>query len=108
MTSGTTRDDARALDAQDTLARFRDAFALPDGVIYKPCGNRRASVCPSCSQLYKRDAYQIVRAGLVGGIAWTLFAQHELVGFEAEISHLIVFMALVYLAGCVVGLLRYR
>jgi hypothetical protein len=40
---------------------------MPDGVIYKPCGNRRESVCPSCSQLYKRDAYQIVRAGLVGG-----------------------------------------
>ncbi|MCR5880650.1 hypothetical protein [Phenylobacterium sp. J367] len=29
-----TRDDARALDAQDSLARFRDAFSLPDGVIY--------------------------------------------------------------------------
>jgi hypothetical protein len=40
---------------------------LPDGVIYKPCGNRRESVCPSCSERYKRDAYQIVRAGLVGG-----------------------------------------
>jgi hypothetical protein len=40
---------------------------MPDGVIYKPCGNRRASVCPSCSKLYQHDAYQIVRAGLVGG-----------------------------------------
>jgi hypothetical protein len=40
---------------------------MPDGVIYKPCGNRRESVCPSCSQRYKRDAYQLVRAGLVGG-----------------------------------------
>jgi kynureninase len=29
-----TRDDARALDAQDPLARFRDAFDLPPGVIY--------------------------------------------------------------------------
>jgi hypothetical protein len=40
---------------------------MPDGVIYKPCGNRRASVCPSCSKLYQNDAYQIVRAGLAGG-----------------------------------------
>ncbi|MEU7903000.1 replication initiator [Actinoplanes sp. NPDC049118] len=40
---------------------------MPDGVIYKPCGNRRESVCPSCSDRYKRDAYQIIRAGLVGG-----------------------------------------
>ncbi len=34
---------------------------MPDGVIYKPCGNRRASACPSCSKRYKRDAYQIIR-----------------------------------------------
>jgi hypothetical protein len=40
---------------------------MPDGVIYKACGNRRASACPSCSQRYKRDAYQVTRAGLVGG-----------------------------------------
>jgi hypothetical protein len=40
---------------------------MPDGVIYKPCGNRRESVCPACSERYKRDAYQVVRCGLVGG-----------------------------------------
>jgi hypothetical protein len=40
---------------------------VPDGVIYKRCGNRRASVCPPCSLRYKRDAYQVMRAGLVGG-----------------------------------------
>ena len=40
---------------------------MPDGAIYKPCGNRRASVCPSCSGVYKRDAYHLIRAGLVGG-----------------------------------------
>ena len=40
---------------------------IPDGVFYKPCGNRRASVCPSCSRRYQRDAYQVIRAGLVGG-----------------------------------------
>ncbi|MEV0570582.1 replication initiator [Dactylosporangium sp. NPDC050588] len=44
-----------------------DTAHLPDGVIYKACGNRRATVCPSCSEVYKRDAYQVVRSGLVGG-----------------------------------------
>ncbi|USU04973.1 kynureninase [Sphingomonadaceae bacterium OTU29LAMAA1] len=29
-----TREDARALDAADPLARFRDRFALPNGIIY--------------------------------------------------------------------------
>jgi hypothetical protein len=40
---------------------------MPDGVIYKPCGNRRATVCPSCAETYRRDAYQVVRTGLAGG-----------------------------------------
>ena len=31
------------------------------------CGNRREAVCPSCSATYKRDARQLVRAGLAGG-----------------------------------------
>ena len=40
---------------------------LPDGVIYKPCGNRRATACPACARTYQNDAYQLLRAGLVGG-----------------------------------------
>jgi len=40
---------------------------LPDGVIYKACGNRRESVCPACSTVYKRDAFEIVRSLLIGG-----------------------------------------
>jgi hypothetical protein len=31
------------------------------------CGNRREAVCPSCSSVYKRDARQLVKAGLAGG-----------------------------------------
>ena len=37
---------------------------MPDGVIYKPCGNRRATTCPGCAETYRRDAYQLIRAGL--------------------------------------------
>jgi hypothetical protein len=40
---------------------------LPDAAIYKACGNRRGTVCPSCADTYRRDAYQLLRAGLVGG-----------------------------------------
>jgi hypothetical protein len=40
---------------------------LPDGVIYKACGNRRVTVCPSCADTYRRDAYQVIRSGLIGG-----------------------------------------
>jgi replication initiator protein RepSA len=39
----------------------------PGGVLHVPCGNRREAVCPPCSHVYKRDARQLVRAGLTGG-----------------------------------------
>jgi hypothetical protein len=31
------------------------------------CKNRRASVCPSCSQLYGADTWQLIHAGIAGG-----------------------------------------
>ena len=37
------------------------------GTASTACGNRREAVCPSCSAVYKRDARQLVRAGLAGG-----------------------------------------
>ena len=40
----------------------------PDGVILKPCGNRRASVCPACSEVYQGDAWQLVAAGIDPGL----------------------------------------
>jgi hypothetical protein len=53
--------------ATGRIMSARHTADMPDGVIYKPCGNRRETVCPTCSARYKRDAYQVVRAGLVGG-----------------------------------------
>jgi hypothetical protein len=39
----------------------------PDGVLLKRCGNRRASVCPSCSYEYAGDMWQLLYAGAAGG-----------------------------------------
>ena len=39
----------------------------PDATLLKACGNRRASVCPSCSATYQADSFQLVAAGLRGG-----------------------------------------
>ena len=44
-----------------------DTAAEPGGVLLTACGNRRETVCPACSAVYKRDARQLVRAGLSGG-----------------------------------------
>jgi replication initiator protein RepSA len=39
----------------------------PDGVLLVRCGNRRVAVCPSCGGERGTDAFQLVKAGLVGG-----------------------------------------
>jgi hypothetical protein len=39
----------------------------PDATLLKACGNRRASVCPSCSATYQADSFQLFAAGLRGG-----------------------------------------
>lgn len=38
----------------------------PGGLLVA-CRNRRASRCRSCSETYRADTYQLIRAGLVGG-----------------------------------------
>jgi hypothetical protein len=45
----------------------RHTDIMPDHTIYKACGNRRATVCPTCARTYQADAYQLLRAGLIGG-----------------------------------------
>jgi hypothetical protein len=44
-----------------------DTDHQPDRVLLKACGNRRASVCPSCSYIYRGDTWQMLHAGMVGG-----------------------------------------
>jgi hypothetical protein len=39
----------------------------PDATLLKGCGNRRVSVCPSCSATYQADSFQLLAAGLRGG-----------------------------------------
>ena len=62
------RGDIKHIDpATGELLRTIPTIGMPDGVIYKPCGNRRATTCPGCAETYRRDAYQLIRAGLIGG-----------------------------------------
>jgi hypothetical protein len=61
---GTIRD---LNPATGEIVRTLDTDTLPDKVLYVPCGDRRASVCPACAETYRRDTYQLIRAGLTGG-----------------------------------------
>lgn len=60
--SSTTVDAATG----EVLSSFASREA-PLGVLHRPCGNRRADVCPSCSRIYGRDTFAMINAGMVGG-----------------------------------------
>jgi hypothetical protein len=47
------------LEASDEFGRQRHVLTR--------CNNRRATACPSCSDLYARDIWQLIHAGLDGG-----------------------------------------
>lgn len=38
-----------------------------EGKLLVACGNRRKTRCPSCSETYRADTFQLIRAGLIGG-----------------------------------------
>jgi hypothetical protein len=44
-----------------------DTDREPDATLLKACGNRRMSVCVSCSATYQGDQFQLLAAGLRGG-----------------------------------------
>jgi hypothetical protein len=51
----------------EVIRQLDTGIELPDGVVYKACGTRRASQCPSCAETYRRDAYFLLHAGVAGG-----------------------------------------
>lgn len=58
---------ATVFDTTTGEALLSYGSAVYGGRLLTACGNRRATVCPACSGLYRADTYQLVRAGLVGG-----------------------------------------
>lgn len=60
-------DIHRVNPATGEITSTASTDTMPDGVIYKPCGNRRVSSCPSCAEIYRRDAFWLIRTGLIGG-----------------------------------------
>jgi hypothetical protein len=62
------RGDIKHIDAiTGEVLRTIPTIGMPDWSIYKACGNRRTRVCPGCAETYRRDAFQIIRSGLIGG-----------------------------------------
>jgi hypothetical protein len=60
----------RVEQADPASGELREVYTTerePDATLLKACGNRRASVCPSCSATYQADTFQLLAAGLRGG-----------------------------------------
>jgi hypothetical protein len=60
----------RVEHADPATGQIRTVYSTdrePDATLLKACGNRRASVCPSCSATYQADSFHLLAAGLRGG-----------------------------------------
>jgi hypothetical protein len=60
----------RVEQADSQTGEIRTVYSTerePDVTLLKACGNRRVSVCPSCSATYQADSFQLLAAGLWGG-----------------------------------------
>ncbi|MGW1504738.1 replication initiator [Streptomyces mirabilis] len=58
---------ATVVDSSTGEALLRFDSDVYGGRLLTACGNRRATVCPTCARIYQADTYQLIRAGLVGG-----------------------------------------
>ncbi|WP_029391630.1 replication initiator [Streptomyces xiaopingdaonensis] len=47
--------------------RRLDSTDLPAGDLLVRCGNRRATRCAACAEVYRRDTFHLITAGLRGG-----------------------------------------
>ena len=60
-------------------------------------------------QKIQLDAMAIsLGVGIVCGISYSLLDQTNLISYDAEISHLIILMSLTYMAGTIIGRIRYQ
>ncbi len=44
-----------------------DSSTLPAGQLLVRCNNRRVTRCPACAEVYRRDTFHLITAGLRGG-----------------------------------------
>ncbi|WP_326666987.1 replication initiator [Streptomyces canus] len=44
-----------------------DSTSLPAGQLLVRCNNRRVTRCPACAEVYRRDTFHLITAGLRGG-----------------------------------------
>ncbi|WP_406168502.1 replication initiator [Streptomyces canus] len=49
------------------ILQHLDSTSLPAGQLLVRCNNRRTTRCPACAEVYRRDTFHLITAGLRGG-----------------------------------------
>ncbi|MDG5803258.1 site-specific integrase [Streptomyces ossamyceticus] len=49
------------------ILQHLDSTTLPAGQLLVRCNNRRTTRCPACAEVYRRDTFKLITAGLRGG-----------------------------------------
>ncbi|WP_330265890.1 replication initiator [Streptomyces griseorubiginosus] len=49
------------------ILQHLDSTGLPAGQLLVRCNNRRTTRCPACAEVYRRDTFHLITAGLRGG-----------------------------------------
>lgn len=70
---------------------------------------RQLKALDELQQKIQLDAMALsLGAGLVVGLSYATLDTTNIISFDAEIAHLVIFMGLTYLAGIIVSQFRYR
>lgn len=96
-------------EENNTITLLAITLNLAVGVIMILANKRYVNSLDELQRKIQLEAMGIaLGVAVVFGIGYSMLDTTNIISNDAEISHLIILIALTYIAGCVIGTLRYR
>lgn len=96
-------------EENNTITLLAITLNLAVGVIMIIANKRYVNSLDELQRKIQLEAMGIaLGVAVVFGIGYSMLDITNIIANDAEISHLIILIALTYIAGCVIGTLRYR
>lgn len=96
-------------EENNTITLLAITLNLAVGVIMILANKRYVNSLDELQRKIQLEAMGIaLGVAVVFGIGYSMLDTTNIIANDAEISHLIILIALTYIAGCVIGTLRYR
>lgn len=96
-------------EENNTITLLAITLNLAVGVIMIIANKRYVNSLDELQRKIQLEAMGIaLGVAVVFGIGYSMLDTTNIIANDAEISHLIILIALTYIAGCVIGTLRYR